>query len=54
MPSPRLDPEQSVTYEVGVKTRTETLASELAVFYTDLDDAIVRVPTGATSAGATS
>jgi hemoglobin/transferrin/lactoferrin receptor protein len=47
--SPGLDPEDFLTYELGLRRATEESAAELAVFYTDIDDAIVRVPTGATT-----
>jgi len=45
-PSPGLDPEDFVTYEVGLKTEGDDLSSQLALFYTDIDDQIVRFPTG--------
>jgi len=45
-PSPGLDPENFVAFELGVKTRHETLQGEGAVFYTLIDDMIVRTPTG--------
>ena len=51
IPSPGLDPEHSTSAEIGVKTRTSALASQLAVFYTWLDDAIVRAPNGNVTPG---
>ncbi|HED64734.1 MAG TPA: TonB-dependent receptor [Planctomycetes bacterium] len=47
--SPGLDPEHSISYEIGFKKRTEETASTVSVFYTDIQDAIVRVPTGNTN-----
>lgn len=46
IPSPGLDPEEYLTWELGVKTESETCRSELAVYYTDVEDQIVRFPTG--------
>ncbi len=45
-PSPDLDPEDFVSYELGVKLRTERGHLELAAFHTAIDDMIVRTPTG--------
>ncbi|MBU0676690.1 MAG: TonB-dependent receptor [Verrucomicrobia bacterium] len=45
-PSPDLDPEQFVAYEVGLKSESENAALECAYFYTDIRDMIVRTPTG--------
>ena len=45
-PSPDLDPEDFVSYEVGVKAETEDLSAQLAYFYTSIDGMIVRTPTG--------
>jgi len=46
IPSPGLDPERTTTYELGIKTESERASSELALFYTDIEDQIVRFPTG--------
>jgi hemoglobin/transferrin/lactoferrin receptor protein len=45
-PSPDLDPERFVAYETGVKAATDRLNAQLAYFYTDISDMIVRTPTG--------
>jgi hemoglobin/transferrin/lactoferrin receptor protein len=45
-PAPGLDPENFLAFELGVKTRHETIWGEGAVFYTLIDDMIVRTPTG--------
>ncbi|MFT7486271.1 MAG: hemoglobin/transferrin/lactoferrin receptor protein, partial [Candidatus Paceibacteria bacterium] len=49
IPSPGLDPERSTSFELGVKSRKERLSAELAVFYTVIEDQIVRFPTGNTN-----
>jgi hemoglobin/transferrin/lactoferrin receptor protein len=41
-----LDPERFLSYEIGVKTQTERASAQLAWYYTDLEDLIVRTPTG--------
>lgn len=46
IPSPGLDPEVTTNLEVGVKTESATLATQVAVFYTILEDLIQRRPTG--------
>lgn len=46
IPSPGLDPEYTTQYELGLKTQHERVASQVAVFYTVLDDLILRRPTG--------
>lgn len=46
VPAPDLEPERTTTVELGVRRRTEHLSAEAAVFYTDIEDGIVRVPTG--------
>ncbi len=46
IPAPDLDPESFVQLEVGLEGRGERLSGEVAVFYTDIEDQIVRVPTG--------
>jgi len=45
-PSPNLDPEEFVSYEIGVKSGWDRLSGQLAYFYTDIKDMIVRTPTG--------
>jgi hemoglobin/transferrin/lactoferrin receptor protein len=45
-PSPDLDPERFVSYEVGVKTEYEDWSGQVAYYYTDIHDMIVRTPTG--------
>ncbi len=47
-PSPGLDPEQYVSFEIGTKARIESLRAQLyaAYFYTLIDDQIARFPTG--------
>ena len=46
IPSPDLDAEYALQYELGVKTRTERASSQFAAFYTDIRDSIIRTPTG--------
>ncbi len=45
-PSPGLDPEKFISYEIGIKSGSETCSTQLAYFYTDITDMIVRTPTG--------
>ena len=45
-PSPGLDPEQFLTCEVGVKANYEKVAAQASFFHTDINDMIVRTPTG--------
>ena len=45
-PSPDLDPERFTTFEIGVKAKTGRLSGSLSYFYTDVDDMILRTPTG--------
>ncbi len=45
-PSPNVDPEFFVSYEIGVKAEYETIEFEAAYFYTDIKDMIIRTPTG--------
>jgi len=45
-PSPDVDPEYFVAYEVGLKLQKERLTAEAAYYYTDIEDMIVRTPTG--------
>jgi hemoglobin/transferrin/lactoferrin receptor protein len=50
IPSPGLDPERSISYELGVKTQQESVSAEVAVFHTEIHDQIVLFPTGNTNA----
>ncbi|MDP6490173.1 MAG: TonB-dependent receptor [Kiritimatiellia bacterium] len=45
-PSPDLDPEDFVSYEIGVKADTARASAQLAFFHTEIDGMIVRTPTG--------
>ncbi len=45
-PVPNLDPEHFVTYEAGLKSRFEAFSTALTYYFTDIDDMIVRAPTG--------
>ena len=45
-PAPNLKPERFVAYEIGMKVKTAQLSGQFAYFYTDIDDMIVRTPTG--------
>lgn len=45
-PSPNLEPEHFLTYEIGVKAETGRLAGTLSYFYTQVSDLILRTPTG--------
>jgi hemoglobin/transferrin/lactoferrin receptor protein len=45
-PSPGLDPERFVTYELGFKVRSDRARGEIGYFYTDIEDMITRQPTG--------
>ena len=46
-PATGLDPDEYVSFELGVKTAQRRVSAEAAVWYTILDDTIVRSPTGA-------
>jgi len=46
--APNLKPEQYISSEVGVKTLHKNWSAEVSYFYTDIDDMIVRQPTGET------
>jgi hemoglobin/transferrin/lactoferrin receptor protein len=46
VPSPGLDPEKFLTYEVGLKTRLNWWDLQLSYFYTDIQSLITRTPTG--------
>ena len=50
VPAPDLEPEFTTSWELGVKQRTDTRTAQVALFYTRIEDGIVRVPTGATNA----
>jgi hemoglobin/transferrin/lactoferrin receptor protein len=45
VPAPDLEPEQSISYEVGAKVKDKKLEGALFWFYSDLIDFIRRVPT---------
>ncbi len=45
-PAPSLEPEQFLTYEIGLKAQTERLSGSLSYFYTNVNDLILRTPTG--------
>jgi hemoglobin/transferrin/lactoferrin receptor protein len=47
IPAPGLDPENYLSYEVGTKVRTATVNAGAAWYYTDIEDQILRFPTGA-------
>lgn len=44
--SPGLDPERYLTFEIGVKSKWQKVEGELAFFRTEIDDMIIRTPTG--------
>ena len=46
IPAPGLDSEHYLEYELGLKREGERLSGQVAAFYTDIRDQIVRVPTG--------
>ena len=50
VPAPDLEPEFTTSWEIGLKQRTDTRSAQVALFYTRIEDGIVRVPTGATNA----
>jgi hemoglobin/transferrin/lactoferrin receptor protein len=45
-PSPDLDPEEYISFEIGLRSRFENWSAQAAYFYTDIEDMIVRTPTG--------
>ncbi|MDJ0975060.1 MAG: TonB-dependent receptor [Planctomycetota bacterium] len=45
-PSPNLDPEEYLSFELGVKTEQRRLRASAAAWYTRLNDTIIRSPTG--------
>lgn len=46
IPNPNLDPERSLNYEVGIKIDQERLRAQAFVFWTDIENFILRVPQG--------
>ena len=48
VPSPGLDPERFLAYELGVRRHAARLEGGLTLFYTDVEGMIIRVPTGRT------
>ncbi len=50
IPSPGLDPEQFLAYELGIKHESDDLSVQFAGFLTQGDDVIQRFPTGNTNA----
>ncbi|MAB59625.1 MAG: hypothetical protein CMO46_03660, partial [Verrucomicrobiales bacterium] len=45
-PSPNLNPEKFVSYEIGSRFNNEKFQLGVSCFYTDIQDMIVRTPTG--------
>jgi hemoglobin/transferrin/lactoferrin receptor protein len=45
-PSPNLDPEHFLSYEIGAKAEYEDFSLQASYFYTVIEDLIVRQPTG--------
>ncbi len=45
-PAPGLEPERFLAFEGGVRYRTDTFAAEAAYYRTEIDDLIIRQPTG--------
>ncbi len=50
-PAPGLDSEAYVSFEVGLKANYDDFTMQAAYFYTDIQDMIVRTPTGNTISG---
>ncbi len=48
VPSPGLNPEEFINYEIGLKADTEHFSGSLSYFYTDINEMIIRRATGAT------
>lgn len=44
--APGLDPEEFLSFEIGVRTEQENFSADLVYFHTSIDDLIVRKPTG--------
>ena len=51
-PSPDLEPEKFTNYEIGLRSARENFSAGISYFYTDIEDMIVRAPTGAMIDGA--
>ncbi|MCC5849373.1 MAG: TonB-dependent receptor [Verrucomicrobia bacterium] len=51
IPSPDLDPERFLNYEMGLRRSHSELSGELTLWYTDVRDLIGRKPTGASFQG---
>lgn len=49
VPTPGLDEEHYLGYEVGTKLRAGAVSGQLAWYYTDIEDQILRFPTGTTN-----
>lgn len=45
-PAPNLEPEEFLSYEIGLKAQSERLAGSLSYFYTNVNNLILRTPTG--------
>ena len=45
-PSPDLTPEEFTTFELGLKADTGLLSGSISYYYTDVEDMIMRTPTG--------
>lgn len=45
-PAPGLDPEKFISFEIGAKARYDDLFAQASYYYTDIDDMIIRQPTG--------
>ena len=50
IPAPGLDPEEYISYEIGLKAEQEDVSLQTSWFYTDISDQILRFPTGNTNA----
>jgi len=46
-----VEPERFVSYELGIKARCRNFSAQAAYFYNDIDDMIMRTPTGAVIGG---
>jgi hemoglobin/transferrin/lactoferrin receptor protein len=51
IPAPGLEEEHYVGYEIGTKVRLGSVTGQLAYYYTDIEDQILRFPTGTTTPG---
>jgi hemoglobin/transferrin/lactoferrin receptor protein len=49
--TPGLDEEHYTSYEVGTKVRAGRVSGQLAYYYTDIEDQILRFPNGSTGPG---